>query len=52
MNGGMFALWNDMIDNKANGIVEYDIFDRILPGMQVLSEKMWGEADDKTYNEL
>ncbi|MDU2169465.1 discoidin domain-containing protein, partial [Clostridium celatum] len=52
MNGGMFALWNDMIDNKANGIVEYDIFDRILPGMQVLSEKMWGEADDKTYNEF
>ena len=52
MRGGMFALWNDMIDKAANGIVEYDLFDRTLPAIQVLSEKMWGEADDKTYDEF
>ena len=52
MRGGMFALWNDMIDKSANGIVEYDLFDRTLPAIQVLAEKMWGEADDKTYNEF
>ncbi|MEN8077752.1 discoidin domain-containing protein [Clostridioides difficile] len=52
MRGGMFALWNDMIDKSANGIVEYDLFDRTLPAIQVLSEKMWGEADDKTYDEF
>ncbi|WP_066676875.1 discoidin domain-containing protein [Clostridium septicum] len=52
MIGGMFALWNDLIDKRANGIVQYDIFDRIFPAIQVLSEKMWGEADDKNFNEF
>ncbi|MEG1287652.1 MAG: discoidin domain-containing protein [Clostridium sp.] len=52
MIGGMFAVWNDMIDKKSNGIVEYDIFDRILPGVQALSEKLWGTASDKTYEEF
>ncbi|MBY0756715.1 discoidin domain-containing protein [Clostridium sardiniense] len=52
MLGGMFTLWNDMIDRKSNGIVEYDIFDRVYPAIQALSEKMWGEAEDKTYNEF
>lgn len=52
MIGGMFALWNDLIDKRANGIVQYDLFDRIFPAMQVLSEKMWGEADDKNFDEF
>ncbi len=52
MLGGMFTLWNDLIDRKSNGIVEYDIFDRVYPAIQALSEKMWGEAEDKTYNEF
>lgn len=52
MRGGMFAVWNDMIDRKANGIVELDIYDRVLPAVQALSEKMWGLAEDKTYNEF
>lgn len=52
MRGGMFAIWNDMIDKSSNGIVEYDLFDRTLPAIQVLSEKMWGEAEDKTYEEF
>lgn len=52
MLGGMFANWNDMIDKRANGIVQYDLFDRILPAIQVTSEKMWGNADDKTVQEF
>ena len=52
MKGGMFAVWNDMIDRKANGIVELDIYDRILPAVQVLSEKMWGKAESKTFAEF
>lgn len=52
MIGGMFALWNDLIDVSANGIVEYDNFDRIYPAIQVMGEKMWGEGIDKTYNEF
>ena len=52
MLGGTFAVWNDMIDKKANGIVELDIYDRILPAVQAISEKMWGAAEDKTYAEF
>lgn len=52
MRGGMFAVWNDMIDKKANGIVELDIYDRVLPAVQAVSEKMWGVAEDKTYAEF
>lgn len=52
MRGGMFAVWNDMIDRNANGIVELDIYDRVLPAVQAVSEKMWGLAEDKTYAEF
>ena len=52
MIGGTFAVWNDMIDKRANGIVELDIYDRILPAVQAISEKMWGLAEDKTYDEF
>ncbi|WP_097033181.1 discoidin domain-containing protein [Clostridium tertium] len=52
MIGGTFAVWNDMVDKKANGIVELDIYDRILPAVQAISEKMWGLAEDKTYAEF
>jgi hexosaminidase len=52
MRGGMFAVWNDMVDRKANGIVELDIYDRVLPAVQAVSEKMWGLAEDKTYAEF
>lgn len=50
--GGSFALWNDMTGISYNGITEYDMFDRLFPPMQVLSEKCWGEASDKTYAEF
>lgn len=52
MIGGTFAVWNDMVDKRANGIVELDIYDRILPAVQAISEKMWGLAEDKTYAEF
>ena len=50
--GGAFALWNDMTDLSYNGITEYDMFDRLYPSMQVLSEKCWGANTDKTYTEF
>lgn len=50
--GGAFALWNDKTGIGYNGITEYDMFDRIYPSMQVLSEKCWGANTDKTYNEF
>lgn len=36
--GGKFALWNDM---SGNGISEDDVFDRVFPAIQTLSQKMW-----------
>lgn len=50
--GGSFALWNDLTGISYNGITEYDMFDRLFPPMQVLSEKCWGEGADKTYAEF
>ncbi|CAH0119789.1 hypothetical protein PAE9249_02297 [Paenibacillus sp. CECT 9249] len=43
LKGGKFALWNDA--SVANGISMDDSHDRILPAVQVLSEKMWSGAE-------
>ncbi|MDD6066003.1 MAG: family 20 glycosylhydrolase [Firmicutes bacterium] len=52
MIGGAYALWNDSIDTRCNGISDYDVFDRIFQPMAAMSEKLWGEAGDKTYDEF
>ena len=44
----MFAVWNDMIWEKANGISERDVYDRSFQAAQVLSEKMWAAPDSET----
>lgn len=36
--GGKFALWNDIHDN---GITDRELFDRLYPAYQTLSQKMW-----------
>ena len=51
MIGGAYALWNDFIDTRGNGVTDYDVFDRIYQPMSALSEKLWGEGT-KTYNEV
>lgn len=45
IDGGMFAVWNDM---TKNGISVGDCHDRILPAMQVISEKCWHAKADTT----
>ena len=45
IDGGMFALWNDMVKN---GISVGDCHDRILPAMQVISEKCWNALRDSS----
>ncbi len=45
IDGGMFALWNDFIKN---GISVGDCHDRILPAMQIVSEKCWHALRDTT----
>lgn len=51
MIGGAYALWNDSIDTRGNGVTDYDVFDRIYQPMSALSEKLWGEGT-KTYSEV
>ena len=50
--GGTYAIWNDQIDTRGNGITEYDDFDRFFQPLPSLSEKMWGEGTDRTYAQM
>ena len=52
MLGSSYAIWNDMVDKKANGISEYDIYDRFASALPSMSSKLWGDGEDLTYNEL
>lgn len=52
MIGGAYAIWNDCIDTRDNGIYEYDNFDRFYKPVAAFSEKLWGEGTEKTAAEL
>ncbi|HEL1619335.1 TPA: discoidin domain-containing protein [Streptococcus suis] len=51
MKGGAFAIWNDMIDRRANGILEHDIYSRFEAALPVLPAKMWGNRDGGSYSD-
>ncbi len=48
IEGGMFAVWNDLI---GNGIAVADIHHRIMPAMQVIAEKTWAVDTIRTCDE-
>ena len=52
MLGGAYAIWNDAIDKRDAKVSEYDVFDRFFKPLPALAEKMWGDGEDKTFNEL
>lgn len=52
MIGGAYAIWNDLIDTRDNGIYEYDVFDRFYTPVASFSEKLWGEGTEKTAAEV
>lgn len=52
MLGGAYAIWNDSIDKRDAKISEYDVFDRFFKPLPALAEKMWGDGEDKTFDEL
>lgn len=52
MLGSAYAIWNDMVDKKANGISVYDIYDRFEKALPAMSSKLWGDGQDLKYNEL
>ena len=45
IDGGMFAIWNDM---TKNGISVGDVHHRALPAIQVIAEKCWHAKADTT----
>lgn len=48
VKGGMFSMWNDASD--VNGLSMDDAHIRLLPGIQVVAEKMWtGTREDKSF---
>ncbi|NQG97155.1 family 20 glycosylhydrolase [Streptococcus suis] len=51
MKGAAFALWNDMIDRRANGILEQDIYKRFEAVLPALTAKMWGNRDGGSYRQ-
>ena len=52
MCGGAYAIWNDALDKRDAKVSEYDVFDRFFKPLPALAEKMWGDGEDKTFNEL
>jgi len=52
MLGACFAVWHDNIDTRANGISQYDSFDRFFDALPVMSAKLWGDAADRNYSDF
>ena len=52
MLGSSYAIWNDMIDKKQNGMIEYDIYDRFIDVLPAYSSKLWGNAEDLSFDEM
>ncbi|MBP5771505.1 MAG: family 20 glycosylhydrolase [Bacteroidaceae bacterium] len=48
IQGGMFAVWNDIV---GNGIAVADIHHRVFPALQVMAEKCWSSDTLRTCNE-
>lgn len=47
--GGAYAVWNDLIDKRDNGLSEQDVIKRAFAAMPAMSEKLWGYAKEKSY---
>ncbi|WP_455683017.1 family 20 glycosylhydrolase [Thomasclavelia sp.] len=52
MLGGSYTMWHDLTGNIDYGLTEYDDFVRFLEPLSVISEKLWAEGNDKSFNEL
>lgn len=52
MLGSTFAIWNDQVDTRANGISEVEIYDRFADAVPTLASKNWGDATDINYQKM
>lgn len=48
--GGAYAIWNDKVDKKANGLSEMEIYDRFNDAAPFYASSLWGD-EEKTYAE-
>lgn len=51
MLGSTYAIWNDSVDTRANGISEVDIYDRFADAVPTLASKNWGDPTE-TYADM
>ena len=47
MLGAAFAIWNDNIDKRSNGLTEMDIYKRFQDSLPVVAEKTWANGKEK-----
>lgn len=52
MLGGCYAMWHDSVDTRANGISQYDSFDRFFKAAPAYGAKLWGDAADRNYEKF
>ena len=52
MLGATYAIWNDSIDTRANGISEIDIYDRFASALPAIASKDWGDGADKNWTQV
>lgn len=52
MLGACYAVWHDNIDTRANGISQYDSFDRFFDSLPAMSAKLWGDAKDRNFGDF
>ncbi|MDE7247790.1 MAG: family 20 glycosylhydrolase, partial [Lachnospiraceae bacterium] len=54
MLGAVYMIWNDMCGSLDMGMTEYDLYERFLPPLGILSVRLWGEehfANDQSSQE-
>lgn len=49
MLGGAFAIWNDLIGDKDNGLTQLQVLERMTHALPVMAEKTWGMAQDHKF---
>ena len=52
MLGSAYAIWNDSVDKRSNGISEADIYDRFADAAPTMASKLWGDGEDLTFQEM
>ena len=47
--GGAYAIWNDMVDQRANGLTEMEIYDRFDDAAPYYAAALWGKSGEVSF---